>query len=464
MVNMRRETDGQPKFFNWLTMKLIQRKDLKYLWHPGNALKDFEKNPPFIVKKARGSFIEGTDGHRIIDGISSWWCKTLGHNHPRLKSALIKQIHEFEHVINATSTNQILVDLSELLVSLVPGMGKVFYASDGSNSIEIALKMSLHSRYNQGESTKKKFFSLDNGYHGETCGALSVTHLNKVKQVYHSLLFDCFSIQEIPYVNTPHEDLWNNCQDHWNKVQGFLETHHHEITAIIFEPIVQGAGNMKIYSQDFLRRLRAWTKGHNIHLIADEIMTGIGRTGKMFACEHAEITPDFMCLSKGLTSGWLPFSAVLTTNEIYDCFYGKIKSDKVFYHSHTHSGNVLGACLALETLKIMTEDFDWEELNGKSTYLLHSLQEVADVTKILSNVRGIGMIAAVDIEENVYTPKRMKEMIQIAFQKGALLRPLGKTVYWLPPLNIEKKTIDELKDITQNALMYAFNKKILRSG
>jgi len=437
-------------------MDALQRRDLQYHWHPGNALKDFEKSPPFIVKKASGSYIEGIDGHLVIDGISSWWCKTLGHNHPRLKSALIKQIHKFEHVINATSTNQILVDLSELLVSLVPGMGKVFYASDGSSAVEIALKMSLHSRYNQGDHIKKKFLSLDNGYHGETCGALSITHAGNFKQVYRSMLFDCSSIQGIPYVNTPHEDLWNNCQDHWIKVQEFLENHHHEITAIILEPIVQGAGNMKIYSQDFLRRLRAWTKGHNIHLIADEIMTGIGRTGKMFACEHAETTPDFMCLSKGLTSGWLPFSAVLTTNDIYNCFYDKTGSDEVFYHSHTHSGNVLGARLALETLKIMTEDFDWEELNKNAAYLLQSLQEVADETKVLSNVRGIGMIAAADIEENVFTSERMKQMIQIAFQKGALLRPLGRTVYWLPPLNIEKKTIDELKDATKSALLYAF--------
>ena len=220
-----------------------------------------------------------------------------------------------------------------------------------------------------------------------------MTQAGKFKQVYGSMLFDCLSVEGIPYVNTPNDDVWHNCHHHWIKIQEFLEKHHHEVTAIIFEPIVQGAGNMKIYSQDFLRRLRVWTKDHNIHLIADEIMTGIGRTGKMFACEHAEITPDFICLSKGLTSGWLPFSAVLTTNDIYNCFYDKGGADEVFYHSHTHSGNALGACLALETLKIMMEDFDWEEFNEKTTYLLKSMYEIADENKILTNVRGIGMIA-----------------------------------------------------------------------
>ena len=419
-------------------------------------MKNLEENPPFIVTEAKGSYIKGLDGHCVIDGISSWWCKSLGHNHPRLKTALIKQINKFEHVISSTTTNQILIDLSEKLVSLMPGMGKVFYASEGSSAVEIALKMSLHSRMNQGDKTKKKFLSLANGFHGETCGALSVTQAGKFKQVYGSMLFDCLSVEGIPYVNTPNDDVWHNCHHHWIKIQEFLEKHHHEVTAIIFEPIVQGAGNMKIYSQDFLRRLRVWTKDHNIHLIADEIMTGIGRTGKMFACEHAEITPDFICLSKGLTSGWLPFSAVLTTNDIYNCFYDKGGADEVFYHSHTHSGNALGACLALETLKIMMEDFDWEEFNEKTTYLLKSMYEIADENKILTNVRGIGMIAAADINENDYSLDRMNKMIHIAFQNRALLRPLGRTVYWFPPLNIEKQTIDELKKATKIACFHAF--------
>ncbi|MBS0272037.1 MAG: adenosylmethionine--8-amino-7-oxononanoate transaminase [Proteobacteria bacterium] len=456
---MRRRIIGQPKILKRLTIHILQSKDLEYHWHPGTPLKDLRRTPPFIVTKASGSYIEGIDGHRVIDGISSWWCKTLGHNHPRLKSALIEQINKFEHVINATSTNQILVDLSALLVSLVPGMGKVFYASDGSSAVEISLKMSLHSRLNQGNQTKIKFLSLANGYHGETCGALSITHTGKFKKAYHPMLFDCLAIEGIPYTNTPNNDLWHSCQDHWLKIQDFLQKHHHEITAIIVEPIVQGAGNMKIYSQDFLRRLRTWTTEHDIHLIADEIMTGIGRTGKMFACEHANITPDFMCLSKGLTSGWLPFSCVLTTNDIYNCFYDKIGQDEVFYHSHTHSGNVLGACLALETLKIMTEDFDWSELNEKATYLLNSMHDIADESKVLSNVRGIGMIAAADINQEAFSLERMNEMIHIAFQNGALLRPLGKTVYWLPPLNIENKTIDELKEITKKSIVYAFKKE-----
>ncbi len=458
---MGRQSNGQPYFFMRLTIHRLQKKDLNFHWHPCMAMKDLEKTPPFIVKSAKGSYIEGMDGYRVIDGTSSWWCKSLGHNHPRLKAALIKQVDHFEHVMGATTTNQIIVDLSEMLVKLVPGMGKAFYASDGSSAVEIALKMSLHSRVNRGNRIKNKFLSLSNGYHGETIGALSVTHIGNFKKVYDPMLFDCLPIEGIPYVNSSNDDLWHHCPAHWNKIQDFLQNHRDNVTAIILEPIVQGAGNMKIYSQDFLRRLRTWTKEHDIHLIADEIMTGIGRTGKMFACEHAKITPDFMCLSKGLTSGYFPFSAVLTTNEIYHFFYDKIGADEVFYHSHTHSGNALGACLALETLKIMTEDFNWEEFNKKTAYLLKSLHEVADETKILSNVRGMGMIAAADIKQEAFSSERMKDMINIAFQNGALLRPLGKTIYWLPPLNIPKETIDELSNITRRALSSAFEKRTI---
>ncbi|MBX9620772.1 MAG: adenosylmethionine--8-amino-7-oxononanoate transaminase [Alphaproteobacteria bacterium] len=437
-------------------MNHLQKKDLKYHWHPCRTLKNLEKNPPFIVKKASGCYIESIDGHRVIDGISSWWCKSLGHNHPRLTAALLAQTNRFEHVISTTTTNQTIIELSEMLVKLVPGMGKVFYASDGSSAVEIALKMSLHSRVNQGEKRRNKFLSLSNGYHGETCGALSVTHGDNFKKVYSSLLFDCAFIEGIPYVNSSNDALWHDCSGHWTKVQDFLQYHAKETTALILEPIVQGAGNMKIYSQDFLKRLRAWTKNHNIHLIADEIMTGIGRTGKMFACEHAEITADFMCLSKGLTSGYFPFSAVLTNNDIYNCFYDKTGLDEIFYHSHTHSGNALGANLALETLKILKEDFDWEAFHANTAYLLQSLQKVAEETKILSNVRGIGMIAAADIKQDAYSPDRMRDMIHIAFQNGALLRPLGKTIYWLPPLNIHKRMIDDLQGITKRALLRAF--------
>jgi adenosylmethionine-8-amino-7-oxononanoate aminotransferase len=437
-------------------MNFLQKKDLAYHWHPCAQAKDLEINPPFVVKRAQGCYIEGLNGHKVIDGISSWWCKSLGHNHPRLKAALFKQAESLEHVISTTTTNKTLITLSEMLVNLIPGMDKVFYGGDGSSAIEIALKMSFHSRINQGEFSRRKFLSLANGYHGETCGALSVTQINSFKKVYRSLLFDSQAIKPIPYLQTPEQDLWHDCQKYWDKVESFLHHHHREVTAIILEPIVQGAGHMRIYSQDFLRRLRSWTKKHNIHLIADEIMTGLGRTGKMFACEHAEITPDFICLSKGLTSGWMPFSAVLTTKEIYSSFCNPKKQEHYFSHSHTYTGNPLGACIALETLKVIKEEINWASLKVKSNYLLKSFREIAQETKILSNVRGIGMIAAGDIKKDVYSAPKMKKMIHAAFEQGALLRPLGRTLYWLPPLNIDLSTIEALKKASLHALKHTF--------
>jgi adenosylmethionine---8-amino-7-oxononanoate aminotransferase len=458
---MRKTKNGQPKKIIWLTMNPLQRKDLEFHWHPAVHMKSLERYPPFVVKRASGCFIEGTDGRRVIDGISSWWCKSLGHNHPRLKAALIEQVSQFEHVIGATTTNETIIALSEKLVKLFPGMSKAFYAGDGSSAIEIALKMSLHSRINRGEHKRTKFLALAHGYHGETCGALSVSHLETFKSVYSPILFDCIALHGIPYLNGSSDPLWNDCSTYWDSVEETLEKNSDSVTALILEPIVQGAGNMRIYSQDFLGKLRAWTKAHNIHLIADEIMTGLGRTGKMFACEHAKITPDFICLSKGLTSGWVPFSAVLTTNDIYDCFYDAAPAQmnpgkETFYHSHTYTGNVLGARLALETLTILSNDFNWSLLDEKASYMLTSLYDVAHETDVLTNIRGIGMIAATDIKDHLYTFEKMEKMIHAAFQGGALLRPLGKTIYWLPPLIIENPEIDHLREITKRALLSVF--------
>ena len=288
------------------------------------------------------------DGRKIIDAISSWWCKSLGHQHPRLKRALLAQVEKFEHVILANTTNETIVHLTEKLAQLMPSLNKVMYASDGSCAVEMAMKMSLHARQIEGKHQRKLFIALENGYHGETAGALSVSDLGLYRAPYQDMLFDTKLILSLPYVTGAHDPLWSDCESHWEKIENQLKPFAESATAVILEPIMQGAAGMKIYSQDFLKRLRHWTHEHGIHLIADEIMTGIGRTGKMLACEHANIEPDFICLSKGLTSGWLPLSAMLTRSAIYDLFYDDYASGKSFLHSHTHSGNVLAASVAIE--------------------------------------------------------------------------------------------------------------------
>lgn len=425
-------------------------------WHPGTQMKDFEGNAPMSVQKARGIYIEDVNGRQVIDAISSWWCKSLGHGHPRLKAAFMKQCDQFEHVIQASTTNKIIAELSELLTSFHDPLTKVFYAGDGSSAVEIALKMSLHSHRNRGQSERTQFISLKNGYHGETCGSLSVSDLGRYKESYQSMLFECETIGHLPYVTDHTDPLWADCSPYWEPIKNRLEQIANSLTAVILEPIAQGAAGMMIYSQDFLKRLRDWTDVHHIHLIADEIMTGMGRTGQLFACDHAGVVPDFMCLSKGLTSGWLPFSAVLTTDEVYDSFYGRERSEDSFLHSHTYSGHVLGAAVALEAVTIIKEMIHGEDFRDRCQYLQNAFQDIVESLGILVDVRSIGMICAVDIRDDFYSAEKMRTFTRVALEEGVLLRPIGRTIYWLPPLTIDFAEIDQLKKCTLSAFQRAF--------
>ena len=427
-------------------------RDLRHIWHPCSQMKDHETFKLLEIVGAQGCFLELRDGKKIIDAISSWWCKSLGHGHPRLKRAISRQLEKFEHVILANTTNDTIVALSEKLTRLSPALSKVFYASDGSCAIEIAMKMSLHARQIQGDTERNLFLALENGYHGETIGALSVSDVGIYREPYASLLFDVELITALPYVSGIEDPVWLDCEEHWLVIEKQLEKFSDVATAIIVEPIVQGAGGMKIYSQDFLKRLRAWTAKRGIHVIADEIMTGIGRTGKMLACEHAGITPDFLCLSKGLTSGWLPLSAVLTRDEIYQVFYDDYGSGKSFLHSHTYSGNVLAASVAVEVLNIMREENICAKVNDTGRFMLEQMTEIANTTKKLANVRGIGAIVAADLITDSAQARAGYEVFRRAVELGAFLRPIGNTIYWLPPLNIEREVVMLLKEITQEAL------------
>lgn len=423
------------------------------LWNPCSQMKDYETFKPLHVIGASGSYIHLKNGQKIIDAISSWWCKSLGHNDLRLKKALLEQVERFEHVILANTVNETILSLSEKLTQLTSTLNKVFYASDGSCAVEIAMKMSLHARKLMGQEAKQHFIALENGYHGETAAALSVSDVGLYRKDYESLLFKPHYISPLPYVCGTHDPLWQDCSSYWEPIEKSLEPLIEKTTAIILEPVVQGAAGMKIYSQDFLRRLRAWTKQHDIHLIADEIMTGIGRTGKMLACEHADIEPDFLCLSKGLTSGWLPLSAMLTSQKIYDLFYDDYSTGKAFLHSHTYTGNALAASVALQVLKIFSEEDMLLQANNLGKAMRDAMHDIADQTKKIHNIRGIGAIVAADIVCDDHKRRIGFEVYQKAVERGALLRPLGNTIYWLPPLNMGLDTLTELKMITREALM-----------
>lgn len=425
-------------------------------WHPCTQMKDYLHYPPLYVASASGSVLTLKNGQKVIDAISSWWCCSLGHSHPRLKNALSQQADHFAHVIFANATHAPIIHLGQKLAALCPGLNKAFYASDGSCAVEIALKMSLQIRKIQGNKHRLRVMALQNSYHGETLLALAASDIGIYRKTFEEILPDVNFLQGLPYLNSTEDPLWSDCAALWPTLQAQLDAQRATLTAIIVEPIVQGAGGMRIYSADFLRRLRAWTLQNDVHLIADEIMTGLGRTGLRLACEHAQIKPDFLCLGKGLTAGWLPMSVVLTTTENYNYFYDDYAVGKTFFHSHTHSGNALAAAVAVECLNILEEENHYKKVQMLSTELLTRLQNIAAKTHVLQNVRGIGAMVAADLLPKLDQPRIAYHIAQRATQMGVLLRPLGNTIYWLPPYTINDAELDKMSTITLQAIQEVY--------
>jgi len=324
------------------------------------------------------------------------------------------------------------------------------YASDGSCAVEIAIKMALHAQHIQGHDKRTKFACLENSYHGETGMAMSVSDVGLYRAPYESMLTQPIILKNIPYVSGTTDPLWNNCDSMWQNIENELNKYAKQLAGIIVAPIVQGAGGMRIYSQDFLRRLTAWANKNNVYLIADEIMTSFGRTGQALACSYAEIEPDFLCVGKGLTAGWLPLSAVLTHDGVYQLFYDDYPNGKSFLHSHTFSGNPLAAAVAVETLKMLDDNQIYKTVRENSNYLNESMHMVAATCGRLTNIRHIGFVVAADLQSDI--PRAGFEVYKEAVKLGALLRPLGNTLYWVPPLNTSRKTIDALRDITTLAI------------
>ena len=432
-----------------MTMNELIVKNLKHIGHPCSQMKEFESAPPLIVQSALGSYITTNQGE-IIDAISSWWCKSLGHRHPTLMAALQQQMRQFEHVMTANMTYPALASLGEKLAE-ISRKQHVFFASDGASAVEIAMKLVLHAKQIQGESQRRNFIALKNSYHGETLAALSVSDLGLYKKPYEGLGVKCHFLDKIPYVSSTEDPLWTNCEAFWPHTLAQLEAVKAQSCAIIVEPLIQAACGMHCYSADFLARLSQWAKANDIYFIADEIMTGIGRTGKWLASEHAAIDADLICLSKGLTSGSLPLSCVLIDNTVFKLFYDDYDQGKSFLHSHTYSGNALAVTAALTTLQILEE----ENLNQRARelgQLMHQqMLTIAAITRKLSNVRSLGAMVAADYVD--LTDRRLQKRFEIlALKHGALLRPIGQTLYWLPPLNTDDATIGKLAEITLKSI------------
>lgn len=413
---------------------LVQRS-LNAVWHPCTQMKQHESLPLIAITKGKGPWLFDEKGNALLDCISSWWTNLFGHSNTHINQAISSQLEKIEHVMLAGFTHPPVVELSERLSALTKGhLGHVFFASDGASAVEIALKMSHHFWRLNSRPNKKKFVCLENGYHGETLGALAVTDVAIFREAYGSLLQDVFTVpspdaRKAQAGETP-EDVARRAA---NALEKLFETEHHNIAAIIIEPLVQCAGQMAMYSPEYLGLVRSLCDQFDIHLIADEIAVGCGRSGKFFACEHAGIWPDFLTLSKGISGGYLPLSLSMTTDKIYRTFYGD-QAQQGFLHSHSYTGNPLACAAALACLDI----FESEAVLEKNIERSKDLAAAFSWAKTDSRIeywRQQGMILAFDIKANSLKNQRAfpREMFSASLNEGILIRPIGNTIYVMPP-------------------------------
>ncbi len=436
------------------------RRDLQVLWHPCTQMKDHETLPLIPIRRGEGVWLEDFDGKRYFDAISSWWVNLFGHAHPYINAAIKRQVDQLEHVILAGFTHEPVIRLSERLIALAPpGLARAFYADSGSAAVEIALKMSFHYWRNAGRSGKTRFVCLSGSYHGETLGALAVGDVGLYRDIYAPLLMQPITV---PSPDCYHREPGETCADvarrQFAHLRAVLEQRHGEIAAVIVEPLIQCAGGMRMYEPEYLRLLRTACDEFEVHLIADEVAVGFGRTGTMFACEQASITPDFLCLGKGLTGGYLPLSTVLTTPAVYAAFYDDYASLRGFLHSHSYTGNPLACAAALASLEL----FEREQTLAKNRVLADHLRDAfADLETHphVGEVRQRGMVLALEMVANRATrePFDWRERKGLsayihALGKGVLLRPLGNVLYLIPPYVVTPEQISWLAGVVRGAI------------
>ncbi|MGG7164916.1 adenosylmethionine--8-amino-7-oxononanoate transaminase [Clostridium ihumii] len=447
-------------------MNELQKKDLEYIWHPCSQMKDYEKLPPIVIKNGKGVYLEDVDGNKYIDAVSSWWVNLFGHSNDRINKALYNQASTLEHVIFAGFSHEKAIELCERIIKVAPkGMKKVLFGDNGSSAVEIALKLSFQYHMQVGKKKKSKFIAISDAYHGETMGALSVGGVDLFSSMYKPLLIETIKVNGPDCYRCPYNKNRETCNaECFESMEKAIKENHEEITAVIIEPMIQGAAGMKMYSPNYLKKLRKLCDEYDINLIADEIAVGFGRTGKMFACEHAGISPDIMTVSKGLTAGYMPMSLVLTTDKIYDAFYDDYETMKAFLHSHSYSGNPLGCAVAVETLKIFEEENILDTIDKKSKYLKEKIESTLLDIEYVGDYRQLGMIGAIELVKNKETKEAFPwqdrigyKIYQLALKKGVLLRPLGNVIYFMPPYIITKEEIDIVVDTARECIEEYFS-------
>jgi adenosylmethionine---8-amino-7-oxononanoate aminotransferase len=419
-----------------MTNREMVARSLAAVWHPCTQMKSHERFPLVPVARASGAWVEDFDGRRYLDAVSSWWVNLFGHGHPAINAALREQLESLEHVMLAGFTHAPAVELAERLAAVAPGgLGHAFFASDGASATEIALKMAAHYWANRGLPGKNRFVSLQGGYHGETAGALGVTDVPLFREAYAALVRGSI-VAPFPARHADDHRFGGirGAIDAAGALSKLLAERHSEIAALIVEPLVQGASGMRFYHPEYLRRARELCTRHDVLLVADEIMTGFGRTGTMFACEQAAIAPDLLCLSKGITGGYLPLSCVLATDEVYAAFYDE-EAARGFLHSHSYTGNPLACRAACAVLDLFERDGVLAANERKAARFVARADALAHHRNV-RDFRHLGMIWAFEVQSD--EPAFAARAFELALGRGVLLRPIGRTVYFMPPYIVDE--------------------------
>ncbi len=419
----------------------LARADRQHIWHPFTQQQGWtDEEPPIVIDRAEGTTLFDTDGNAYIDGVSSLWCNVHGHRHPALDDAVRAQLDRVAHSTMLGLSHQPAIELAERLVAIVPsGLTRVFYSDSGSTAVEIALKMSFQWWAQQGESERSQFICLQNAYHGDTLGAVSVGGIDLFHTVYRPLLFDTVAARA-------------GDAEH---LAGLLSEHGDTVAAVIVEPLVQGAAGMLMQPDGYLRRVRELCDAHGVLLICDEVATGFGRTGRMFACQHEDVVPDLMCVGKGITGGYLPLAATLTTERLYEGFLGRHEDYRSFFHGHTYTGNPLACAAGVATLETFEHERTLEQLGPKIELLARLLERQVAPLEGVAEVRQRGFMVGIELVDRPAHERAGHQVTLAARRSGAIIRPLGDVVVLMPPLAITEADLRRLVSITAGAIAEA---------
>ena len=441
------------------TQKLIE-KDRKYIWHPFTQMRDWQTEEFPVIERGEGCYLIDTEGRRYLDGVSSLWCNVFGHRVPAIDQAVKKQLGKIAHTTFLGLTHPLAIELAEKLIEIAPkGLTRVFYSDSGSEAMEIALKIAYQYWQQRGQPQKKKIAKLTNAYHGDTIGSVSLGGIELFHQIYKPLLFETLAVP------SPYRYRWETGDDPervkkeaLEAMEKVLREHHGELAAFVMEPLMQGAAGMIDQPEGYISRARELTRKYNTLLIFDEVATGFGRTGKMFAAEHEGVTPDIMAVAKGITGGYLPLAATLATEEVYDAFLGRYEDFKTFFHGHTYTANPLACAAAVATIDLFHKDRTLEKLQPKIQLIQRRLKDFYHL-KAVGDIRQVGTMIGIELVREKASKESFEakekvgvRVIERAREKGAILRPLGAVIVLMPPLAMSERELEKLLDITYESI------------